>query len=248
MSRTNRAAGNIDKSLVTNLVTLLIIVAGFYSPVYREQILGVGFFALSGAVTNWLAVHMLFERVPLLYGSGVIPARFEEFKTAIKDLIMSQFFTEENINRVVLAEEENAAQVLDVEPLLDAIDYDTVFDRLVEAILNSSFGSMLGMIGGAKALGSLKEPFVAKIRETLAEMTRSERFTAALAASVNASKLSADIKDKVEDIVNHRLNELTPQLVKTIVQDMIKQHLGWLVVWGGVFGGVIGLLVSLLGQ
>lgn len=236
----------LDKSLVTNLVAIIVVAAGFYSPLYQEQILSVGFFALSGAVTNWLAVHMLFERVPLLYGSGVIPNRFEEFKGAIKGLLMDQFFTEDNIKRVVVAEEENAAALLDVEPLLNAIDYDKVFDRLVEAIMNSSFGGVLGMLGGAKKLDSLKEPFSAKIRESLLDMTRSERFNNALAASINADKLSDDIKGKVEDIVARRLDELTPQLVKQIVQDMIKQHLGWLVVWGGVFGGLIGLLVSFL--
>ena len=61
-------------------------------------VFSVGLFALSGAVTNWLAVHMLFEKVPGLYGSGVIPARFEEFKLAIRHLMMEQFFTEENID------------------------------------------------------------------------------------------------------------------------------------------------------
>ena len=36
---------------------------------------------------------MLFDRVPLLYGSGVIPRRFNEFKQGIKDLILNEFFT-----------------------------------------------------------------------------------------------------------------------------------------------------------
>ena len=56
--------------------------------------------ALSGGVTNWLAVHMLFEKVPLLYGSGVIPHRFEEFKAGIKQLIVQEFFTREHIERL----------------------------------------------------------------------------------------------------------------------------------------------------
>ena len=42
-----------------------------------------GLFALSGGLTNWLAIHMLFERIPFLYGSGVIPERFEDFKQGI---------------------------------------------------------------------------------------------------------------------------------------------------------------------
>ena len=51
----------------------------------------IGMFAISGSVTNWLAVHMLFERVPGLYGSGIIVIRFKEFKTSIYTLIMNQF-------------------------------------------------------------------------------------------------------------------------------------------------------------
>ena len=59
---------------------------------YQPYILSTGLFALSGGITNWLAVHMLFERVPGLYGSGVIQIRFEEFKLGIRNLIMQQFF------------------------------------------------------------------------------------------------------------------------------------------------------------
>ena len=58
-----------------------------------------GIFALSGAITNWFAVHMLFEKVPGLYGSGIIPSRFEEFKNGIKIMLMNQFFTDENIHK-----------------------------------------------------------------------------------------------------------------------------------------------------
>jgi hypothetical protein len=42
---------------------------------------------------------MLFEKVPFLYGSGIIPNRFEEFKDSIKQLMMQQFFTVENVER-----------------------------------------------------------------------------------------------------------------------------------------------------
>jgi len=86
------------KSLITNLVAAALLVAGLYIPWYADQIFSMGIFALSGALTNWLAVYMLFEKVPGLYGSGVIPNRFEEFKTGIKNLIMNQFFTAERGN------------------------------------------------------------------------------------------------------------------------------------------------------
>ena len=70
----------MNKSSLTNIMSLLIILAGHFSPVYKEQILSIGYFALSGAITNWLAIHMLFEKDPGLYGSGVIPSLFKELK------------------------------------------------------------------------------------------------------------------------------------------------------------------------
>ena len=75
----------LNKSFLTNLTAILIIVAGYLFPIEQDLIKHIGFFALSGAITNWLAIHMLFEKVPLLYGSGVIPNRFEEFKFSIKE-------------------------------------------------------------------------------------------------------------------------------------------------------------------
>ena len=80
----------INKSLLTNLIAVIIVIVGYLCPAESELLKSIGFFALSGAITNWLAIHMLFEKVPFLYGSGVIPSRFDEFKLAIKDLMMNQ--------------------------------------------------------------------------------------------------------------------------------------------------------------
>jgi len=237
---------SINKSLTTNLVAVGIIAASFFAPEYSENIKAIGVFALSGAITNWVAIHMLFEKIPFLYGSGVIPAHFEEFKHGIKELIMRQFFTQENIERFLQREENSAQKLFNVEPLLDRLDYDKLFQSLVDVISASSFGSMLAMVGGVEALDPLKEPFCKKIRHTLVEMTESEAFIEALHEGINAQQISGDLINDIEEIVEKRLNELTPDMVKEIIQRMIKEHLGWLVVWGGVFGGLIGLGFSLI--
>lgn len=236
----------INKSIVTNLVASGIIGASFFAPQYAENIKAIGVFALSGAITNWIAIHMLFEKVPFLYGSGVITAHFEEFKRGIQDLIMRQFFTQENIERFLKREEDSAQKLFNVEPLLDRLDYDKLFQSLVDVISASSFGSMLAMVGGVEALDPLKEPFCKKIRHTLVEMTESEAFIEALHEGINAQQISGDLIKDIEEIVEKRLDELTPDMVKNIIQRMIKEHLGWLVVWGGVFGGLIGLAFSLI--
>lgn len=82
----------MNKSIATNLSALIITIIGIFSPYYSEEILTAGLFALSGSITNWLAVHMLFEKIPLLYGSGIIVRRFEDFKLGIKNLIIEEFF------------------------------------------------------------------------------------------------------------------------------------------------------------
>ncbi len=82
-----------NKSFLTNFVAIMVIVLSFFIPSLSQPLQFAGLFALSGAITNQLAIHMLFERVPFLYGSGVIEINFESFKSSIKNLMMSQFFT-----------------------------------------------------------------------------------------------------------------------------------------------------------
>jgi uncharacterized membrane protein YheB (UPF0754 family) len=234
----------LNKSLLTNLIAILIIVAGYLCPLEPDLMKSIGFFALSGAVTNWLAIHMLFEKVPFLYGSGVIPNRFDEFKLAIKDLMMTQFFTQENVEQFIEAEEQQGSHVFNIDPLLNAIDYDQIYKGLVTSIMESSFGAMLQMVGGEQALIPLREPFIEKIKTTLRGMVESERFKDVLKQGLDSQKIGQDIVSKIETIINNRLNELTPQLVKEIVKKIIKVHLGWLVVWGGIFGGILGAIFN----
>ena len=231
----------MNKSFVTNVITLFLVLSGFV--LGNEKLLTIGLFALSGALTNWLAVHMLFEKVPGLYGSGVIPARFEDFKLAIRELMMQQFFTEENIDRF-LSEKSGKAVHFDFGSVIEKIDISPAFDSLISVIQESSFGGMLAMVGGTEALLPLKEPFIEKMKNSLAEISQSEEFDSLIREQIEQPDVLAEMRVKIQSIIEQRLNELTPQLVKEIVQKMIKKHLGWLVVWGGVFGGLIGALAA----
>ena len=224
----------MNKSVATNLIALILAIGGYFSPIYRDPILMTGLFALSGGITNWLAVYMLFEKVPLLYGSGVIPNRFEEFKVGIKQLVIQEFFTRQHIERF-LSRNGDAS----LSAIREKIDFDHVFAELTDAIVESPMGGMLGMLGGKKALDPLKEPITEKLKGIIAELATSER------AVDEEGDVTALLINQVEQIIDSRLAELTPDKVKEIVQAMIRNHLGWLVVWGGVFGGIIGLAVSL---
>jgi len=232
----------INKSFVTNGVSVLLIGVSFLVDEYSNLLLFSGLFALSGAITNQLAIHMLFEKVPFLYGSGVIPNRFEAFKEAIKNLMMDQFFTREQLDEFFTSEEKK----INLEPIIEDTDFTPAFDALSKTVMESSLGGMLSMFGGEAALEPLREPFSLKMKTAVINIVNSEAFNQTLQKQMKNSSLNDDLINSIEIVIDSRLNQLTPLMVKDIVQKLIKEHLDWLVVWGGVLGGLIGLLSSFL--
>nr|WP_321268072.1 DUF445 domain-containing protein [uncultured Sulfurimonas sp.] len=233
----------LNKSFTTHFIAVILTALSFVIPnEYSSLLLFAGLFALSGALTNHLAIHMLFEKVPFLYGSGVIPLRFEAFKESIKNLMMNEFFTKEQLDNFFKNEEKK----INLEPIIQETDFTPAFDALSKTVMESSFGGMLGMFGGESALEGLREPFSLKMKSAVVKIVSSDAFDQTLQNHMQNSPLSDDMLNSIEKVIDARLNELTPQIVKEIIQKLIKEHLEWLVIWGGVFGGVIGLTSSLL--
>jgi len=233
----------LSKHVLPNLIALVVIGLSFLSPApYSELLLSVGLFALSGALTNWLAIHMLFNRVPGLYGSGVIVLRFEEFKQSLITLVHEHLFTRERVDGAMIG---GGMEDLDLEPMFSKLDLDAAYDQLVATILDSTFGSMLGMVGGESALEPMREPFKRRMGNFLVDAAKSPRFQQAVSEQVQQFTSSEDFLKKLDKILQARLDELTPEMVRDIMHRIIHKHLGWLVVWGGVFGGLIGLAAGL---
>jgi uncharacterized membrane protein YheB (UPF0754 family) len=244
---TSANAFSWNKSLLTNSACLLLVMGGYLLPEWQDILLSMGFFGLSGSITNWLAIHMLFEKVPGLYGSGIIPNKFEEFKDGIEQLIMNQFFTKDNLDRFLtnhFSDPSTHRAHIDLQPLLDKLDYDVLFDQLLAAVRESPMGAMLQMFGGEQALEPLKEPFQDKLKAVLEDIVQRDDIQSALREIVIQQLDSPDFLQKIDGLVRQRLDELTPEMVKDIIQNMIREHLGWLVVWGGFFGAILGLFAS----
>jgi len=227
----------MSKSLLTNLLAGAILLAGLLAPeawIGADYLTSVGIFALSGGLTNWLAVKMLFDKVPGLYGSGVVAARFEEFKSGIQRLVMENFFSERNFLKFADAA---LHQGIPPQEIVRSIDLDKLFDDFVGVVAASKFAGMLSLAGGVQALESLRPPFKEHMRERLASVLEELDLTA---TRMDFGKF----RPAVETLVQGKLDELKPEEVKRLVERMIRSHLGWLVIWGGVFGGLIGLAAA----
>ncbi len=221
----------INKSLVTNLIAAVCVLGSFSWQGNFATLLRISaIFSLSGALTNWLAVYMLFEKIPFLYGSGIIPNKFELFKKSIEKMILDNFFSEKNFLDLknLSSLKQKMKKILDAEKL---------FDKLVETIQQST-GNLLFAFGGNAILENFRTPFVTAVNKELKE----KDITAILFSKDNYP----DFLNSIRFIVQSELEKLTPQKVKEMVANIIREHLGWLVVWGGVFGGLIGLITGLL--
>jgi len=237
----------VDKSRVTTIISIGLIGIGTTLEGFAGQlVLTAGLFAFSGAVTNWLAIHMLFEKIPGLYGAGVVQARFEAIRTEIRNLIIEQFFDREHIEQALSGVVSGGPNgpAIDGDAIAAAVDTDAAFKGLVDVVMGSRLGGALGMMGGAAALEQLREPFELKTREMVAALAADPAVVEAIAGAATSGDTAERVQDQVTAIIDRRVEDLTPGLVKQIVQRMIRDYLGWLVVWGGVFGGVIGLVAA----
>ena len=226
------------KVVYTNVFFTLLFLVGFVLP--QESIFKIlqlsSLFALSGALTNQLAVYMLFEKIPFVIGSGVIPKRFEGFKSSIRDIILNNFFRQENFQNF----QSEAINSNWKQTLLSKIDLTKLFDSIVIEISASEEASLLNMFGGAALLEKFREPFQRSAKQRIV----------GLLDKVDITKIFAKGDDyqiflqKVTRMLDQELKYLTPERVKQIVSEIIKLHLSWLVVWGGLFGFILGLISS----
>ena len=141
----------MNKTLTTNSFSALILISSFIESPYQNILFNIGAFALSGSLTNNLAVYMLFEKIPLIYGSGVIQNNFDQFKVAIKGLVLEEFFNRDNVLGLLSNTETQT-----VSGISGFINPNRIFDEFVEAIEASPLSGMLTMVGGGAALDPLR--------------------------------------------------------------------------------------------
>lgn len=243
----------INMGDLANLTTFLIMIMGillkhFVDNIFSRFVLAFGLFGFAGGITNWLAVKMLFDKVPFLFGSGVIPRQFKEIRKAIKDAVLQMFFDKTFLESYLGRRSRELLKSLDLSKMLKDImddpDFDQMFVDKLTDISNRPEGMMLQtmatMFGGVELLAPIIKPMLVSFGQDMIH-TLVDKFDPQKVISVDK------IRDELDILMEEKLLELTPERVKEIMEDVIRNHLGWLVIWGNVFGGMIGIISLLAG-
>lgn len=186
-----------------------------------------GLFAVGGGVTNWVAIKMLFDKIPGVYGSGIIPARFKEIREVVKNVIMKNFFDETYLNHYL----KDKVLALDIE------------GKLEDFLKSDSMVKMLeGLFGGdAKMLIPIIQPYAVKTGKRIAPIIKDKIRNMDLLHDLE------NVKGQIDAMLTNRMMELTPAKVKLLLEEIMRKHLYWLVVWGNVFGAIIGVISAAVG-
>jgi len=243
-----------NKGDFSNLVTFCIMCAGvllrriFPGWGLAKYVLSFGLFGYAGGFTNWLAIKMLFDRIPFMYGSGVIPRQFKEIRETIKEAIMGTFFDQAYLERYL---RERGAQLLaaadlatQVRRALERPAFEASLAAELERVAAAPEGELLRRIGplfgGVRQLVPHIRPVVVALSGDLVQACAGD-FDPATLVSFEA------IRWEVDRLMTEKLELLTPEIVKALLEQVIREHLGWLVVWGNVFGACIGVVSQALG-
>jgi len=239
----------VNKGATSNLISFGVLIAGVGLTLRADAaiptwllslapwVLAAGVFGFAGGITNWLAVKMLFDRVPLLYGSGVIPNRFREIRVTIKELIMAHFFDEEHLQRFydehsgLLPSGDSLSE--DLAGLLASTEAEEAIERQVEEMKSAPFGMLIRM-AGTEVIRVVVQEFLQGLVSDLGPQLQEQ-----IQGQLPDVKT---LRERVDLLLEMKLEELTPETVKRMMEHVIREHLGWLIVWGNVFGALIGLL------
>ena len=233
----------MNKTLLTNSISIFLILISFiFDDPYSQLILYTGLFAISGSITNELAIYMIFNKIPYLYGSGIIEKNFEKFKSSIRKMVMTQFFNKDKLDLFFEVELDN----IDFKPIVKKANFSKIVDSIYDEVKSSTVGGALCYIGGDSVLKNFKKPLEKKLKKTIYSIVTSDAFKDQVNEYIEEATLSEDLIEKVEKLVDDRLDDLSPLMIKELIENLIKTHLSWLVVWGGVFGGLFGFISTLI--
>jgi len=205
-----------------------------------RYMLSVGLFAFAGGITNFIAIQMLFYKIPGIYGSGVIEKRYKSIRRSMKDMILSTFFQPDFLNKYIPQKLREAAAGADVESKINAFLTSEAGQAMLDEKIDQLGESPEGQLVDSMNINiSSFKPFVKPVMISfLSDLgpTIMYNLIDPRKGGLNLVKL----RDELDRYMCERMEEVTPQMMVDILYCVVLHYLGWLVVWGCIFGGIMG--------
>lgn len=99
--------------------------------------MSISLYGLSGSITNSLAIKMIFDKIPFIWGSGIIEKNFSLFQVKLKETLMEHLFNQGF--------------------KLESLDVEMVADRLHEQLQHSQLAMITKFITPLALTELLKE-------------------------------------------------------------------------------------------
>jgi len=222
--------GNIANAVAASIMFVGIIMLGTLGATKPTMfVFNAGCFAFSGGATNGIAIKMLFDKIPYVAGSGVIPSRFVEIREIVKRMIMKNFFDEVYLSYFI----KKKLLRMDFERMVnDLLAKHDISHMLVEMAFEDP--------AIRDSMESMIKPYINEMAKKIGPLiTQSLK-------EVDFSKGIGSAQGELELMLDTKLKTLTPESVKKMIEDIIREHLYWLVLWGAVFGGILGIISAAL--
>ena len=179
-----------------------------------RYVLAAGLFGFSGGITNWLAVKMLFDKIPLLYGSGVIPRRFREIRETVKNVILNTFFDAVFLEKYLTHKAGQLMAEVNLEEKISKVMESEEVDGIVEQKLaqlgTQPEGMFLTMMGiNPVSMKPMIKPFLLGMGAEVGPLL-SRMFDAGKLIKVDK------IRAEIDALMTTKLQELTPEIVKRV--------------------------------
>eukprot|EP00116_Pleurobrachia_bachei_P009079 sb/3469341/ len=172
-----------------------------------------GLFGFAGGVTNWLAIRMLFEKIPFLIGSGVLLSNFAEIRDNVKRTTMETYFDPGPLSNYVTQKTEiilNSIQFEDtVRDIMTCPEVQAMISDKVDEMFTTPQGLIFGVVLNKD---KVKEGVLISVENAGSEMVP------VIGELVkNSEFLDEDrLRDQIDKLITAKLMEMQP---KNIIAD-----------------------------
>ncbi len=180
--------------------------------------------ALTGWITNWIAIKMLFHpKKPInILGitiQGIFPKRQKALAMSIGGLVSKELFSIEDMKKGF----QNPEHLEPVYAILDA-----KLDKFLKEKLPAAM-PMLSMFMGDKAIGKVKEVLSKEFRESLPDM-------------INTFTENMEKDMDIEKIVTEKVESFSLEKLEAVLYTIMSKEFKFIEVVGAVLGFLIGVI------